>query len=209
MKKILFQGDSITDCRRNRESDLIHGLGSGYAFNVAGILDCDFPGEYEFINRGISGDRIVDVYARIKSDIINLKPDYMSLFIGVNDVWHEVTKENGVSEEKFEIIYDFLISEVLKALPDLKIMIIAPFVTKGEATKDAWGFFSTEVKKRAEAAKRIALKHNLKFVPLQEKFDEAIKLKEEPYWTWEGVHPTAAGHRLIAKEWLKAFEEMK
>ena len=97
-KLIVFQGDSITDCGRNRED--ITSIGVGYAHMVKGQLGYEHPGEYEFINKGISGNRIVDVYARIKNDIINLKPDYMSLLIGVNDVGHELYgMYNGVSAE--------------------------------------------------------------------------------------------------------------
>lgn len=99
MKKILFQGDSITDAGRSRED--LTNLGKGYPLFVAGALGMDEPGEYEFVNRGISGNRIVDIYARIKMDIINLKPDVMSLLIGVNDVWHEVSSQNGVDGDKY------------------------------------------------------------------------------------------------------------
>ena len=59
-------------------------------------------GEYEFINRGISGNRVTDLFARMKSDIINLKPDYVSILIGVNDVWHEIESNDGVSTEIYE-----------------------------------------------------------------------------------------------------------
>ena len=125
MKTILFQGDSITDCGRSKQGGI--RMGEGYAMLVKTHLAFENPNEYEFYNRGISGNRIVDVYARIKSDIINLKPDYMSLLIGVNDVWHELGgKNNGVSAEKFEIIYDMMISEIMEALPNIKIMIMEP-----------------------------------------------------------------------------------
>ena len=134
MKKILFQGDSITDCARNREDDRF--MGRGYATNVAQSLGFDYPGEYEFVNKGISGNRIVDLYARMKIDLINLKPDYMSVLIGINDVWHEIARENGVAAEKFEKIYDMLISEVLEELPNIKIMILEPYVLKGTATEE-------------------------------------------------------------------------
>ena len=103
MIKFLFQGDSITDADRNRDNDASFGL--GYPNLVASELMNKFPGEYEFINKGISGNRIVDLYARIKMDIINLKPDMMSILIGVNDVWHELNDRNGVAAPKFEIIY--------------------------------------------------------------------------------------------------------
>lgn len=204
MERILFQGDSITDCGRKR--DLENDLGTGYPDLVASRIGFDKPGSYEFFNRGVSGSRIVDMYAWIKKDIINLKPDYISILIGVNDVWHEVAHQNGVSCEKYEKIYDMLISEIKEAVPDVRIMILESFVNKGTATEDVWEEFRGEVEKRASAAKRIAEKHNLIFVPLQAKFDEMIAVKEEPYWTKEGVHPTYFGHELIAREWMKGFE---
>ncbi len=207
MKRILFQGDSITDCDRVRASS--NDLGKGYAMMVSGKLRYDFPGEYETLNRAISGNRITDVYARIKNDIINLNPDYMSMLIGVNDVWHEIEWQDGVSAEKFERIYDMLINEVLEALPNLKIMILGPYVTRASATEQNWDTFRTEVDLRAAAAERIARKYGLVYVPLQHKFDEAVAKQPEPYWTAEGVHPTECGHELIAREWIKGFEKLK
>ena len=183
MKTILFQGDSITDCGRG------NGLGTGYAFLTTAQLGYECPNEYNFINRGISGNRIVDVYARIKADIINLKPDYMSILIGVNDVWHDITRGNGVDNEKFEKIYSMLIEEI-KEIPD------------------RWIRFDTEVKKRAQKAKYIAEKYGLKFVSLQDKFDEAAKKADNLYWTGDGVHPTPMGHELIKNEWIKAFKSL-
>ena len=212
-KLILFQGDSITDCGRNREN--IASTGVGYATMVKGELGYECPGEYEFINKGNGGNRIVDIYARIKIDIINLKPDYMSLLIGVNDVWHELGgRHNGVSAEKFEKIYDMLIGEVLEALPDIKILILEPFVLKAGATTNTeeeperWNYFRTEVPLRAAASKRIAEKYGLPFVELQDKFDEACKKMPASYWLQDGVHPTSMGHWIIKNEWLKAFKEM-
>lgn len=212
-KLILFQGDSITDCGRNRED--ITSTGVGYATMVKGQLGFECPGAYEFINKGISGNRIVDVYARIKADIINLKPDYMSLLIGVNDVWHELGgRHNGVAADKFEKIYDMLISEILEALPDIKIMILEPFVLEAEKTTateeepERWEYFRTEVPLRAAAAKRIAEKYQLPFVLLQDKLDEACKQAPASYWLRDGVHPTPMGHWIIKNEWMKAFDRL-
>lgn len=211
-KVILFQGDSITDCGRNREDAASTGV--GYVHMVKGQLGCEYPGEYEFVNKGISGNRIVDVYARIKADIINLKPDYMSLLIGVNDVWHELGgRHNGVSAEKFEKIYNMLITEILEELPNIKILIMEPFVLKASATvateaePERWECFKTEVSKRADVAKRIAEKYNLPFVALQDIFDDACKQASASYWLRDGVHPTPMGHWLIKNEWIKAFRE--
>lgn len=212
MKTILFQGDSITDCGRSRDDNA--QVGTGYALLVKSQLGFENPNQYQFYNRGISGNRIVDVYARIKADIINLKPDYMSLLIGVNDVWHEIMYNNGVDEEKFEKIYSMLIEEIKEALPELKIMILEPFCLKGVATDntetqpDKWERFDSEVKKRAAKAKLIAEKYGLVFVELQNKFDELTQQAEETYWLRDGVHPTPMGHEMIKREWIKAFEEL-
>lgn len=212
-KLVLFQGDSITDAGRHRELDRY--MGYGYATMAAGVLGAERPGEYTFLNRGISGNRSVDVYARIKQDIINLKPDYLSILMGVNDVWHEYTRHNGVAAEKFEMIYGLLIEEVKQALPDIKIMILEPFVLQGEKTRTTeefpgrWEHFSGEVPLRAQAAKRIAEKYELVFVPLQEVFDAAEQTEpSDGYWLSDGVHPTAAGHELIKRQWLKGFEQL-
>lgn len=214
MKKlVLFQGDSITDCRRDRED--ISAMGLGYANMVTGQLGCEYPDEYKFINKEIGGNRIVDVYARIKADIINLRPDYMSLLIGVNDVWNELDgNHNGVSAEKYEKIYNMLITEILEALPDIKIMILEPFVLPTGATvatekePERWEYFRTEVQKRATIAKGIAQKYNLSFVALQDTLNDACKQAPASYWLRDGVHPTPMGHWLIKNAWINAFKEM-
>lgn len=213
-KLVLFQGDSITDAGRSYEREDIRGR--GYATMVSGELGLRYPEEYEFINRGISGNRIVDVYARIKKDIINLKPDYMSLLIGVNDVWHEFNPaHNGVATDKFEKIYSMLIEEIKEALPDIKLIILEPFVLKGTATTaneefpDLYPLFRADVLDKAAAAKRIAEKYNLPFIPLQDKFDALYNPENPDYWLIDGVHPNAAGHALITREWVRVFEEIK
>lgn len=203
MKTFLFQGDSITDADRQRGND--NNYGYGYPNLLAAELLKNRPHEFNFINRGISGNRIVDVYARMKADIINLKPDYMSILIGVNDVWHELADKNGVCAEKFEKIYSMLIEELLEELPELKIIILEPFVLKGPATSEKWGIFRPEVEKRAEVAKKIAEKYGLAFVALQDKLDEASKDGDTEYWLADGVHPTAAGHALIKDELSKVI----
>ncbi len=207
MKTILFQGDSITDAGRSRENEDL--MGEGYPNRVKETIRFEYPNEYVMYNRGISGNRVVDLYARIKADIINLKPDYMSILIGVNDVWHEFGQQNGVDAEKYFQIYSMLIEEIQAALPDVKIMILEPFTLKGIGNESYWEEFQKEVFKRAEKAKAIAEKYNLTFVPLQEKFDEAANVASNDYWLRDGVHPTTVGHELIKREWMKAFEEMK
>ena len=212
MQTILFQGDSITDAGRSREDNMNAGI--GYPTLVKGELGFEYPNQYIMYNRGVSGNRVVDVYARIKADIINLKPDVMSILIGVNDVWHEFGGHNGVDAEKYFKIYSMLIEEVKAALPDVKIMILEPFVLRAAATEnseeepDRWNIFHTEVLKRAEKARKIAETYNLPFIPLQDKFEAAAKLASNNYWLRDGVHPTTAGHELIKREWIKTFKSL-
>lgn len=205
--KILFQGDSITDAFRSRGDE--PNFGCGYPLLVKACMGFAEPGKYEFVNKGISGNRIVDVYARIKNDIININPDVMSILIGVNDVWHDFLEiPNGVDAEKFYLIYDLLVSEVLATNPKIKIIIMEPFVLKGSATTENWDIFKTEVNKRAEMAKKIAEKYDFPFVFLQEGFNELAKTTPNEYWLYDGVHPTSFGHEFIKQEWLKAFNAL-
>ena len=211
-KKILFFGDSITDCARNGDHFL--NLGSGYANHVSATLGAQYPNEYEFINRGISGNRVVDLYARIKIDFINLKPDIASIFIGVNDVWHEISRQDGVDTLKFEKIYDMMLEEIYAANPDIKLILIAPFVLEGSATcntdeiPDRLNRFITGVTQNAEAVKRISKKYNLPFIDTQLAFNEALKKAGPDYWTMDGVHPTAAGHEIIKNLWIEEFNKL-
>lgn len=213
-KVILFQGDSITDAGRNRDSST--SMGHGYPDLVSAYLGYDCPGEYEFYNRGISGNRVLDLYARIVRDIINIRPDYMSILIGVNDIWHGLgANPNGTGFERYEKVYNILLEELRAEFPDLKIMILEPFVLKGPATEsreeepDRWEQFDTGVRKMAQIARSLADKHGLKFVELQNKFDAACEKAEPTYWLGDGVHPTPKGHELIKRAWLEAFEEIK
>lgn len=208
MIRFLFQGDSITDANRTDDHEDNFGFGYGYPLLLAADLMKNKKGEFKFINRGISGDKIVDIYARMKEDIINLKPDMMSILVGVNDVWHELNEENGVAADKYEKIYGMLIEELLEALPELKIIILEPFVLKGTGSERYYEEFRREVEKRAVSAKRLADKFGLPFVSLQKAFDEASADGNCAYWLADGVHPTAAGHQLIKEKLMVAIENI-
>ena len=218
MKRILFQGDSITDAGRARDNDV--NLGVGYPYLVEATLKFENPNEYTVFNRGSSGNRIVDLYARIKSDFINLAPDYASILIGINDVWHELHK-NGVDPEKFEKIYTMLVEELLQALPNLKLVLMGAFVLPGMATvgddlpehitgyASKYDYFCKEAAVRADITRRIAEKFGLPFIDLQKAFDAAVEKNGAEIYSLDGVHPDAAGRELIKREWLKVFHETK
>ena len=209
MKKILFMGDSITDAERTT-TGCGQGLGCGYARLVSAHLGYKYPGEYEFVNRGINGNRIVDLYAQIKADVIEQKPDYMSILIGVNDVWHDLEPvPNGVAADKFFRVYDMFISEIKEALPDIKLMILLPFVLEASATEGKMDFFNAEVPKRAEMARKIGEKHGIPVIELQSGFDALCEKTGPEYWLYDGVHPSYAGHEFIKTKWLEVFEQIK
>ena len=201
--KIVFFGDSITDAGRNRSTDFENSsYGFGYPYIINAFLTGKHPQEFDVINRGISGDRIVDLYARVKTDVWNLKPDMLSILVGVNDVWHEIVRGNGVDIVRWEKMYRMLIEDTLKVLPDLKIVIMEPFVLKGAATEENFDRF-TEVKEYAKVAKKIAEDYKCLFVPLQKHLDAAAEKYGEDYCLKDGVHPAVGGAYLIADEWLK------
>lgn len=205
--KIVMYGDSITDFNRTKDADgLPEGYGYGYVFFVAGELLKGDPTKHEILNRGISGNRVVDLYARVKSDVWNLKPDVLSILVGVNDVWHELDIANGVDIERYERIYGMMIEETLERLPNVKIIICEPFIAKGSSTEAQYEEL-LQVKEYAKVAKRVAEKYGLYFLPLQEKLDEAIEKFTVKDYIFDGVHPNAAGSRLIAEEWVKLFRE--
>lgn len=208
MSKILFIGDSITDAGRNKTNGSVVSMGQGYALMVSSELAYQNPGKYEFVNTGISGNRIVDVYSRIKVDCWNHNPDVLSILIGVNDVWHEFGSQNGVDAERFEKMYRILIEDTKKAVNGIKIVILEPFVLCGEGTEEHYDEFRKEVEKRAEIARKIAEEYNLTFIPLQAAFDEAAQNSSPELWLRDGVHPTPAGHRLITEKWLNAFKTL-
>lgn len=202
--KILFLGDSITDMCRCRDNDNVY-MGNGYVFYVAGDIKRENPSA-EIINRGNGGNRIVDLYSRIKKDVWNLEPNVLSILIGVNDVWHEIDFQNGVDIDRFIKIYDMLISDTLKVLPKVKIILCEPFVLKGTSTEEHYERF-LQVKEYAKVIKALAEKYSLEFLPLQEVFDKAAAKTCARDYLPDGVHPGVAGARLIADEWMKLYNE--
>lgn len=206
--KILFFGDSITDMGRNRqlEDGNVHTYGDGYVFMIASELIGKNPLDYQIINRGESGNRIVDLYARIKRDVWNLKPDVLSILIGTNDVWHEIGSCNGVDLERWTRVYKDIIKETQSRLPKTQIIIMEPFILKGVATEANYESF-LEIKEYAKRARLIAEEFNLPFVKLQGAFDRCSEKFGVERYLYDGVHPNIAGAKIIAEEWFRTFNE--
>nr|WP_289768325.1 SGNH/GDSL hydrolase family protein [uncultured Acetatifactor sp.] len=201
--RYLFQGDSITDCGRG-DYENPYATGCGYPRLLEAELMAR-DGDCEVMNCGISGNRVVDLLARWKKDCLNLKPDVITILIGVNDVWHELGNRNGVSAPLFEEVYRILLRETFAALPGVRMVLMGAYVIPGLATDPEWERFSGEVKARRDVTRRLAEEFRLDYVDLQEAFDEAQKKFPAARWSGDGVHPTAAGHELIAQAWKKAM----
>ena len=201
MKTILFQGDSITACHREGDD-----LGQGYAMLAAKALEKKYPGQFKFINRGVSGNRITDLYERRQADILDIKPDFLSILVGVNDVWHEKTGGNGVDVETYLDTYHDLLKEIRQKLPDTKIVLMEPFVNEGRVTQDDIEYFEGEIAMRSEAVQLLCAKHDVFFLSLQFDLYDLEEQKPAGHWTLDGIHPTLNFHQYMADKWVKAFE---
>jgi lysophospholipase L1-like esterase len=204
---ILFQGDSITDAGRSRdkaaEPNSFAALGNGYAWLAAAqlLIDKAEAGLKNF-NRGISGNKVYQLAERWQTDCLDLKPDVLSILIGVNDFWHKQKHGYEGTLEKYETGYRALLKRTKDALPDVKLVICEPFVLKVGAVDDAW---FPEFDGYRAAAKRVAEEAGAVFVPFQSMFDAAAKIAPPAHWAADGVHPTTHGAALMAHAWLKVI----
>lgn len=203
---ILFQGDSITDGNRGRNSDLNHIHGHGYQYILASEMYADnLNKNIEVYNRGISGDRIVSLYGRWVEDCINLNPTLLSILIGINDIIFNWEHKSGSDPQRYEKIYRYLLDEVKEKNPHTLLVIMEPFFgEKREPELDA--FFKEQIGGYQAAAKKIAEEYGAIFVPLQDLFDECKENTDIYNVLWDGVHPTTCGHQLIARRWKECVE---
>jgi lysophospholipase L1-like esterase len=197
---ILFQGDSITDGGRQREgSDFNHIMGQDYGYIIAAQIGSQFPERnITFINRGDSGNKVTDLARRWQNDTLNLKPNLLSILVGIND-----TLFGGGSIEDYETTYDKLLSDTLAALPNVKIVLGEPFLLPVGKYKDNYDVQLAEVQKRQLVVAKLADKYHLPIIHYQKAFDDACLHTPADHWSWDGVHPTYAGHGLMVREWLR------
>ncbi|WP_199613750.1 SGNH/GDSL hydrolase family protein [Paenibacillus alkalitolerans] len=208
--RILFQGDSITDGARSRNDDLNHVLGHGYPYIIASKLGNELAETRPvFFNRGVSGNRVSDLYARWNEDAFSLQPDLISILIGVNDAWRIVNGEPTGATDRFERAYRHLLEETKEVLPSVGLILCEPFILRTGATAGKWDEWQKRIGKYQETVRKLAEEFEAVFVPLQAALDEACGRADAAYWLWDGVHPTAAGHYLIARQWLSVVQESR
>ena len=207
---ILFQGDSITDGNRSRNDDPNHILGHSYAYLIAAALGVQLA-ELQplFINRGISGDRASDLYARWNEDAISLRPDWLSILIGVNDAWRMMSQEPSGVTDRYERAYRHILEETKEVLPETKLILCEPFILNTGAPAQEWEAWYAKLQHYQMIARMLAEQYDAVFVPLQETFEQACSRADAAYWLWDGIHPTAAGHELIARKWLDVVQNSK
>ncbi len=200
--RILFQGDSITDGNRGRSADPNHILGHGYVFIIAAKFGAAFPeAKLEFFNRGVSGNTVLDLEKRWQKDTLDLKPDVLSILIGVND------KGRGVPLDQYERTCDKLLADAKAANPQIKLVLCEPFVMNHQATTPQHGSPNTDIAQRQAIVARLAKKHGAALVHFQAALDHATERAPAIHWIWDGVHPTYSGHQILADEWERVVRE--
>ncbi|MCW3465523.1 SGNH/GDSL hydrolase family protein [Chitinophaga nivalis] len=211
MKKgavILFQGDSITDAGRKRDNFAVNNgnaLGGGYPLLAASSLLLKHPDKnLQCYNKGISGNKVFQLADRWEADCLSLKPDILSILIGVNDYWHTLSGNYKGTLQTYRDDYDKLLTRTREQLPDVQLIIGEPFAVSGvKVVDDKWYPLFNEYR---AAAKELATKHNAVFIPYQAVFDKAITAAPGIYWTGDGVHPTIAGAQLMAEAWMQCVK---
>lgn len=202
---VLFQGDSITDAGRAKDNgnpNDMGALGRGYAAMLASaLLGAHSDKKLQCYNRGISGHKVPDLDGRWQSDTIDLKPAVLSILIGVNDMWHVRSGKYDGTVETYDTGLNALLARTREALPDTTLVICEPFILPCGAIDDTW---QPEFDARRAVAKAAAKKAGATWVPFQSMFDKAIsEATPANYWAGDGVHPTMAGHALMARTWLE------
>jgi lysophospholipase L1-like esterase len=197
-QKILFQGDSITDAGRNRED--ANGLGGGYAMMAAAQVQALYPElGLTFLNKGISGNRAADLAGRWQEDCLDLKPDWVSILIGVNDCWRRYDAGDPTPAEVFEKHYrDILERSKSHAIGTI---ICEPFLLPCPPDRIAW---REDLDPKIQVARKLAVEFGARFVPFDGIFAAKSLLQPPAFWAADGVHPSLPGHALMASEWIKA-----
>lgn len=200
--RILFQGDSITDCGRNRHD--LHDIGPGYPKYVAQYLAECYPDmEFEFINKGCGGHQSKDLLARWQEDAVELQPDVISILVGVNDTWHHIEKQDWVPNDLFEANYRTLLEDI-KTKTDAKIIMLEQFVLDFPDMQR----FHNDIDEKIRIVRRLAAEYADRYIPLDGLFASACISEPPSFWTEEGVHPTDEGHQLIADYYFDALSDI-
>ena len=198
--RIVFFGDSITDCDRDRGD--LNSLGNGYVKILADKLRPIYPDtDIELINKGISGDRVQELLARVQTDVIDLKPDAVVIMIGINNVWHKFTHGKELDLVEFEQDLKELITKLKEA--GIVVIFLEPFLLPAPDKLRMRKIFNEELK----IIDRVGEEMCDEFVAFDEMFNGLVESIPYSEYSLDGVHPTHRGSRLIADTAIKAIRK--
>lgn len=202
--RLLFQGDSITDMKWGRnEKDRNHYLGHSYVYLIAARLGVDLSeAQLDIYNRGMSGHKVGDLRRRWQKDAIEMKPDLLSILIGVNDVGRNL---DGVDLKSWESDYRFLLDASRNPDPNLQLVLLDPFVLASGrlANEESYKKWRGQVDRLIPIVGQLAKEYGAVHIKTQDVFDAAAQAASPGQWIWDGVHPLPQGHELIARNWLQ------
>lgn len=201
---LLMIGDSITDTGRARPVGERHGLGNGYVSLVNALIHATYPDNpVRVLNTGISGNRVTDLQARWQSDVLELNPDWVSIMIGVNDVWRQFDsplRPDQVDIEKYEAILEELIS-VTKPQLQGDLVLMTPFFIEPNRNDP----MRAMIDEYSAVVKKLADRHNTCFADVQAAFDRYLAHQPSQTLSGDRVHPNPTGHMIIANSFLKTI----
>lgn len=189
-RTIVFAGDSVTDCGRRGDPA---GLGDGYVKN---LYDAFGPQRPRIVNAGISGHRAIDLAARWQTDVIAYEPDFVSVLIGINDTWRRYDEDDPTSVESFERSY----RELLESVRAKQLVLVEPFLLAVKEEQHAW---REDLDPKIDVVRRLAAEYGALLVPADVEFNRQAESVGATTLADDGVHPTAAGHQLLAELWSK------
>lgn len=204
--KLVMIGDSITDCERARPvgEGLFEAIGKGYVSLVDGLLGATYPAQrIRVVNMGTGGNTVRDLKARWQTDVLALKPDWLSVMIGINDVWRQFDSPLQVEQHVGLAEYESTLDELLRVTtPTLQgLVLMTPYViepNRADAmrqTMDAYG----------QVMRQLAERYQAVFVDTQAAFDAVLAHVHPMTLAWDRVHPTRTGHMILARAFLQAI----
>ncbi len=200
--RILFQGDSVTDAGRSRED--LSDLGPGYAKYVAEKLKSEMPEtRFEFINRGVSGNRVRDIVARSNEDLVDLDPDIVTVLIGVNDTWRRFDMNDPTTADEFEATYKTLL-ETIKSKTHAKIIMIEAFVLYGMGRDE----FREDLDLKLDKTRTLAMQYADAYIPLDGILAAECVGRSPAELSDDGIHPNEGGRRFIAPYVAEAIKKV-
>lgn len=198
--KIVFFGDSITDCDRDRNDE--KSLGNGYVKVLADKLRPIYPDmDIELINKGISGNEVCDLLARVQRDVINLKPDAVVIMIGINNTIHQFKYGKELNYKQFERDLTELITLLKEA--GIVVIFLEPFLLPAPDKSRMRPVFNKEL----AIIHRVCVELCDEFVAYDEMFNGLCESHPFTDYSLDGVHPTFRGSNLIANTSIKAIRK--